>query len=179
MKVKRIYCKSPTQISCLWCAQYVYQSGCKCKRYQINKWLPFKIMLSDIDIPLWTVRPRSKEGLIKLSQLDLKSVSDIQSQSKCWLSFRSRTWLKTREIWKTLFDKVSRHEQSTTWNSSSEIWRLAAQSPVKSRLRNYCLSNEQFSFLLTSTRQDRFTRGHESKRLASARRAPPKNGSFI
>lgn len=84
-------------------------------------------MLSDIDILLWTVRPRLKEGLIKLSQLDLKSVSDIQSQSKRWLSFRSRPWLKTTEIWKTLFDKVSRHEQST-WNSSSEIWRLVAQS---------------------------------------------------
>lgn len=39
-------------------------------------------MLSDIDILLWTVRPCSKEWLIKFSQLDLKSVSDIQSQSQ-------------------------------------------------------------------------------------------------
>lgn len=31
MKVKRIYCKSPTQISCLWWAQYVISPGASAK----------------------------------------------------------------------------------------------------------------------------------------------------
>lgn len=103
MKVKGMHCKSHTLS--LMCRGHC-QSGCTFKRNQINKRLPFRIMLSDIDILLWAVRPRSKEWLIKFSQLDLESVNDIQSQSQCVKV--SRPWLKTTKIWKTLLDEVSR-----------------------------------------------------------------------
>lgn len=118
------------------------------------------------------------EGIINSVLSGRPEVGEWHQSLKSWQSFRSRPWLKTTEIGSIFYDKVSCHEQSIKLNSLSEISRLAAQSPLTSQLRNYCLSNEQFCVLtdVNPTRQIRLRT--RVQKVSEHTSHPAKNGRF-